>query len=171
MEGWFYAGQPKTIAKPKQLNYIKHCTHSVLKSSFFSKTRFEFFTFQHLKRNKEKSALRRRKWTRAAQRCHFVWSALSLTRWIKIIHIKTRAHVKAKMNWNHNKVCSIHTPRLWKIEYIFRSIHLKVMLSAKKNKILASSSKLLVLKDLVAPLLRTPGNLHVGQHGSYQNHW
>ena len=54
MEGWFDAGKPKTITKPKQFNYIKHCTNSVLKSSSFCKTRFEFLTFQHLKRNKEK---------------------------------------------------------------------------------------------------------------------
>ena len=44
--------------------------------------------------------------------------------------------------------------------------------STKKDIIKHSNSpKSLPPKNKVPALLRTPGNLHLGQHGSYQNHW
>lgn len=59
MEGWPYSGQPKTIAKSKQVNYIKHCTNSVLKKNTF---RIPYISTSQTKQRK-KSTLRRWKWT------------------------------------------------------------------------------------------------------------
>ena len=63
---------------------------------------------------------------------------------------------------------------------IFEDKALQVNVEWKKNgfeeklpssNITMENHKFELTKNMVPALLRTPGNLHLGQHGSYQNHW